>query len=192
MTDIEIATDSLERHEKLREEPHDNHGRRMALLIGILAAVLALSEMAERSSQNAYLAHNIAVANDYAFYQARQARALILTQTAELLQAVNPAPSAATQKQIADNEAEAKRITENGEHGNGLKQIQARADAESQERDTALHRYEWYEIVTSALQIAIVLASVSVVIHWRPVAYVGAAMGAAAAVLALLVAGGVV
>jgi Flp pilus assembly CpaE family ATPase len=189
MSDIEIATDALERQ---REEPKDDHGRRTALLIGVLAAVLALSEMAERSSQNAYLAHNIAVANDYAFYQARQARALILNQTATLLQAMSSAPTAETQKKIADAQAEAKRITEDSDRGNGLKQIQARADAGTHEREMALHKYEWFEIVTSALQIAIVLASVSVVIQWKAVAYVGAAMGAAAAVLALLVVGGVV
>jgi hypothetical protein len=189
MTDIDIATDALERQ---KEEPKDDHGRRTALLIGVLAAVLALCEMAERSSQNAYLAHNIAVANDYAFYQARQSRALILNQTATILQAMAPAPGAAVQKQIADAQAEAKRLTEDSERGNGLKQIQARAEEASRERDMSLHRYEWFEIVTSALQIAIVLASVSVVIQWKAVAYVGAAMGTAAAVLALLVVGGVV
>ncbi|MGI4794016.1 MAG: DUF4337 family protein, partial [Janthinobacterium lividum] len=170
----------------------DDHGRYTALLIGVLAAVLALSEMAERSSQNEYLARNIAVANDYAFYQARQARALILNQTATLLTAMAPTPTAEVKKQIADAQSEAKRITEDSERGNGLKQIQARADEGTHERDHALHKYEWYEIVTSALQIAIVLASVSVVIQWRLVAYIGAAMGAAAAALATMVAFGVV
>jgi hypothetical protein len=187
MTDIDIATDALERQ---KEEPRDFHSRLAALLIGILAAVLALSEMAERSSQNAYLARNIAVANEYAFYQARQSRALILNQTATLLQALPPTPE--TAKQITGAQAEAKRITEDSERGNGLKQIQARAEAGTQARDIALHKYEWYEIVTSALQIAIVLASVSVVIEWKMVAYVGAALGAAAGVLALLVTGGMV
>jgi hypothetical protein len=187
MTDIDIATDALERQ---KEEPKDDHGRRTALLIGVLAAVLALSEMAERSSQNAYLARNIGVANEYAFYQARVTRALILNQTATLLQAMPPTPD--TAKKIADAQAEAKRITEDSDRGNGLKQIQARADAGARERELELHKYEWFEIVTSALQIAIVLASVSVVIQWKMVAYVGAAMGAAAAVLALLVVGGVV
>ncbi len=190
MSDVEIATDSLERHEHLKEEPKDHHGRRVALLIGIMAAVLALAEMAERSAQNAYLAHHIAVSNEFAFYQARQSRALVLNETATVLQALTTAPEA--QKQAAAAQAEAKRLTEDSERGNGLKQIQARADVEGKERDESLHKYEWFEIVTSALQIAIVLASVSVVIQWRPIAYVGAAMGAVAAVVSLLVAGGMV
>ena len=190
MSDVEIATASLERHEQLKEAPEDHHGRRAALLIGVLAAVLALCEMAERGAQNAYLAHHIAVSNDYAFYQARQGRALVLTQTAELLQALAP-PGGDARKQAGEAQAEAKRLTEDSDRGNGLKQIQARADAEAVQRELSLHRYEWFEIVTSALQIAIVLASVSVVTQWPAIAYVGAAMGAGAAGLALLVVAGV-
>jgi hypothetical protein len=182
MSDVDIATESLERHEHLKERPDDDHGRKVALLIGVLAAVL---------SQNAYLAHHIAVSNDYAFYQGRQARALVLGQTATLLRALAPA-TPELQKQAADAETEAKRLTEDSPRGNGLAQIQARADAESKEREASLHRYEWFEIVTSALQIAIVLCSVSVVAQWRTVAYIGGVLGGGAAVLALLVVGGVV
>jgi Flp pilus assembly CpaE family ATPase len=188
---VEIATDALERHEHLQHAPEDHHGRRTALLIGVMAAVLALAEMAERSAQNAYLSHHIAVSDDYAFYQARQTRALILNETATVLHALAPA-TAEIDKQVADTRAEALRLTEDSERGNGLKQLQARTAAEAAKRDVALHRYEWLEIVTSALQIAIVLASVSVVTQWRPVAYLGAAIGAGAAALALLVVNGMV
>lgn len=191
MSDVEIATDALERHEHLHEAPENLHGRRAALLIGVLAAVLALCEMAERGAQNAYLAHHIGASNEYAFYQGRQARSLVLDQTATLLRALAPA-TPDLEKRAADAEAESLRLTEDSPRGNGLKQIQARADAENRARDVSLHRYEWFEIVTSALQIAIVLASVSVVTQWKAMAYVGAAAGAAAAALALLVVGGVV
>ncbi len=191
MTDIDIATESLERHEHLREAPEDRHGRRAALLIGILAAILALCEMAERSAQNAYLAHHITVSDDFAFYQARQARALTLNQTAMLLQVLGP-PSPEVQTAVTDAQAEAHRLTDDSERGNGLKQIQARSEAEGKLRDRALHQYEWLEIVTSALQIAIVLASVSVVTRLPRVAYLGAGVGAVAAGLALLVVTGLV
>jgi hypothetical protein len=191
MTDIDIATESLERHEHLKEAPEDYHGRRTALLIGVLAAILALSEMAERGAQNAYLAHHITVSDDFAFYQARQARALTLNQTATLLQALGPS-SPEVQKAVTDAQAEAHRLTDDSERGNGLKQIQARSEAEGRLRDEALHKYEWLEIVTSALQIAIVLGSVSVVTQLPKIAYLGAAMGAVSAVLAVLVVTGLV
>ncbi len=96
------------------------------------------------------------------------------------------------QKAAPAAQAEARRLTDDSERGNGGKQIQARADAEGRARDAALHRYEWYEIVTSALQIAIVLASVSVVTRVAAVSWVGAGLGLLAGGLAVLVAAGAV
>ena len=186
----EFATEALERHEHLKENPDDSHGKRAALVIGVLAAILAVCEMTERSSQNAYLAHHIGASNEYAFYQSRQNRALILKQTATVLEALPQTPD--TQKTAAAAEAEAKRLTEDGDRGNGANQILARAAAESAARDKSLHQYEWFEIVTSALQIAIVLASVSVVTQLGAVLLIGIGIGAVATGLGLAVAAGVV
>lgn len=182
----DFAHDELERQHHLAHNPDDKHGRRVALLIGVLAAVLAVSDMGERSSQNAYLAHHIGASNEYAFYQARQTRALVLNQSAATLSALSNSPEAA--KAAADARAEAARLTTDSDRGNGQAQIQARATTETAARDTALHRYEWYELVTSALQIAIVLASVSVVTGIRPVAIASAVIGTVGAVTGLLVA----
>ena len=186
----DLAQDTLEQHEHLHHNPEDSHARRAALLIGVLAAVLAVSEMAERSSQNAYLAHHIGASNEYAFYQSRQTRALVLSQSAVVMRALPATPE--TQKAAADAEVEAKRLTDDSDRGNGSRQIQARADAEAKARDTALHRYEWYEVVTSALQIAIVLVSVSVVTRLVRLVLAGAGIGVVAAGLAVLVATGLV
>ena len=185
-----IAHETLERHEHLKHNPDDGMAKHAALAIGVLAAVLALFEMGERGSQNAYLAHNIGASNEYAFYQARQNRALTMTQTATLLTALPATPE--TQKAAAAAEAEAKRLTEDSERGNGAKQIQARAAAELQARDVALHRYEMYEIVTSALQIAIVLASGAGGTQLSGVVIAGVAIGVLTAGFGLLVATGVV
>ena len=158
---VQDTQETLERHEHLAHGAPDHHGRRIALLIGVLAAVLAVCDMSERSSQNAYLAHHVGASDEYAFYQARQTRALVLNQSAVLLDALPPTPQTAKAAQTA--RAEANRLIEDSDRGNGQKQILARAVAETKARDLALHRYEWFEIVTSALQIAIVLASVSVI-----------------------------
>ncbi len=184
----ELATETLERHEHLKHNPDDGHGKLAALVIGVLAATLAVCEMAERSSQNSYLALNISASDEYAFYQARQNRALILNQTATLLTASTPSPE--TQKAADAAASEAKRLLEDTDRGNSAKQILARAAEATHERDHSLHKYEWYEIVTSALQIAIVLASVSVVTQLTKVLYLGIAIGGAAAVLGILVATG--
>jgi hypothetical protein len=188
MSDIAQDTrETLERHEQLHESG-DPHGRRVALLIGVLAAALALCDMRERSSQNAYLAHHIGASDEFAFYQARQTRALVLTQSAAMVDTLPASPESA--KAAAAARAEAARLTEDSSRGNGQKQIQARAAAETAQRDKALHLYEWFEFVTSGLQIAIVLASVSVVTRLRVVAFISAGLGAAAVAFALaLVAG---
>ena len=186
----ELATETLERHEHLKHNPDDGHGKIAALVIGVLAATLAVCEMAERSSQNNYLALNISASDEYAFYQARQNRALILNQTATLLSVAQQTPD--TQKQAASAALEAKRLLEDTDHGNSAKQILARAAEATHQRDHNLHKYEWYEIVTSTLQIAIVLASVSVVTQLSKVLYTGIGIGALAAGLGILVAVGLV
>jgi hypothetical protein len=186
----DLAHETLERHEHLEHNPEDGNARRAALVIGLLAAVLAVCDMGERSSQNAYLAHHIGASNEYAFYQARQTRALVLSQSAVVLSALPATPE--SQKAAADALAESKRLTEDSPRGNGSRQIQARADAEAQAREVSLHRYEWYELVTSALQIAIVLSSVSVVTRIARLTWLGAGIGLLAGALAALVATGIV
>jgi hypothetical protein len=184
MSDIELPRDDLERHEHLAHNPDDHHARRTSVLIGVLAAGLALADMTGRSAQNAYLSHHITASDDYAFFQARQTRMRIAEQTAVLLQAYPNAADENVQKAVAEARAEAKRVSEDSEHGNGLAQLQAKADAEAKLRGEALERYELFERVTSGLQIAIVLASVSVVTKIRTLVWIAAALGAAAAAYA--------
>ncbi len=181
MSDIELARDNLERHEHLAHNPGDNHARLSSVLIGVLAAGLALADMAERSSQNDYLSHHIAASDDFAFYQARQTRAQIASQTAHLLEFSANAADERVQQAIAEARAEARRVSEDSDRGNGLRQLQAKADGATKLRDRALGRYELFELVTSGLQIAIVLASVSVVTRIRTLLWVAAALGAVAA-----------
>ncbi len=181
MSDIELARDNLERHEHLAHNPSDTHARLSSVLIGVLAAGLALADMAERSSQNAYLSHHIAVSDNFAFYQARQTRAQIASQTASLLELSANAADERVQKTALEARAEARRVSEDSDRGNGLRQLQAKADAAAKLRDRALERYELFELVTSGLQIAIVLASVSVVTKIRALLWVAVVLGVAAA-----------
>ena len=175
----ELAKETLEHHHHLKEHPDDGHGKRAALVIGLLAATLAVCEMTERSAQTTYVAQNIGASNEYAFYQSRQNRALILTQTATIMSALPQTPD--TEKTIAADRAEAARLTEDSDRGNGGKQILARASTAERAREAALHRYEWFELVTSALQIAIVLASVSVVTQLTQLIWASVAIGVLAA-----------
>ena len=184
MSEMEVATGSLERHEHLEHNPIDGHARRASVLIGLIAAGLAIADMAGHSAQTSYISHQINASDNYAFYQARQIRGLLSEQTVLLLQQSPNAASPETQKAIEAAQADSKRITEDSDRGNGIKQLQAKAKAQEELRDHALERYELFEIVTSGLQIAIVLASVSVVTRIRFLAYISIALAAAAGLYA--------
>jgi hypothetical protein len=164
MDGIETATDSLERHKHIKEHPENKHAKRMALLIGILAAALAICEMGEKSAQNNYIAKQIVVNDDWGFYQAKAIKSDIAAGQAAVLGAL--AKSNHDPALVAASAASAKRAAtlqsdQAGREGKAQLKQQALADTKAEEHQ--LERYHYLEIAVGALQIAIVLASVSVV-----------------------------
>jgi hypothetical protein len=181
---IEHAREGIEHAHALHG---DSTARRIAVLIAILAAALALAEMGEKASQNAYLTQHVAAADEWAFFQAKTVRATVLAAEAGILANLPNAAEAGPQAEIKrarDNEARMR--DEPG--GDGTKQIAERAKAKEAARDEAFHRYHEFELVVGALQIAIVLASVAVVTRITALALGAGAMGAIAAAYALYVA----
>jgi hypothetical protein len=151
---------------------------------------LALADLGEKQHQNAYVAYHIAVSNDWAFYQAKNARATTLAAEATILGHLPDAASPAVQKDIQtakDNEARYR--DEPG--GDGMKQLAARAKIDEEKREHAFHRYHQYEMVVGALQIAIVLASVSVVTSVSALAVAAGTIGGLAALFGLAIAVGI-
>jgi hypothetical protein len=165
----------------------DTVARRIAMLIAVLAAALALAEMGEKGAQNAYLTHHVALSDDWAFYQAKAARAAIWASEAGILANLPNAREPGPQAEIAQAKAnEARMHDEPG--GDGMKQLSDRAEAQKAARDEAFHHYHNYELVVGALQIAIVLASVAVVTRIVALAIGAGAIGAIAMVYALIIA----
>lgn len=164
MDGIETATDSLERHKHLQEHPENHHARRMALLIGILAASLAICEMGEKSAQNDYIAKQIEVSDTWAFYQAKAIKAEIAAGEARTLGALatdSHDPAIAAMAAAARTRA-AKEVSDTkGKEGKA--QLKEKALRQTRARKHQLERYHLLEISVGALQIAIVLASVSVI-----------------------------
>lgn len=185
---IENAKESI--HHAHHAETHEGHNaaRWIAVMIAVLAAVLAVCDMAAKSAQNNYLTYHIALSNDYAFYQAKNARATMRSTEASLLESLPNAPgNEAIQKKIADARAQAARLRD--EPGaDGMKQLLEMAKKDEAKRAVAEHSYHAYEFVVGLLQIAIVLASVSVVTRINMMAYGAGALGGGAAIYALLTA----
>ena len=193
---IEHAREGIEHAHHASAHPaggNDRFNRYIALLIAGLAATLALAEMAERSAQSRYMAHHIAVSNHWVFFGFKSTRARIVEQTATMLSLRPDADSDPKVKAAIEDARKTSRRMREGEGDDpGTRQIEQQARHEIVERDHANHEYHLLEFVTSALQIAIVLASVSVVTRVRLMAAVGGAMGLAAAVAGLLIKTGVI
>ena len=184
-------SESAERaHEAIEE--HASHSdpwaRRVALLVSLLAATLALSEIGGKAAQTAYLTHHVALSNEWAFYQAKNLRAVVRTSEAGLLASLPNAGDAPILARIKDANEYIDRMRDDPKGGEGMKQLAVKAKALEVERDESFHRYHIYEYAVGALEIAIVLASVSIITRMRALTYAAATIGAAAAAVSLGVA----
>ena len=175
-------------HETIHEahhNPSDPWARGVAVMVSVLAAALALAEMGEKSSQNAYLTHHIAVSDDWAFYQAKNLRAVVRDSEIELLQSLPQSVEIADR--IKRSREYAARMRDEPQN-DGMKQLAERAKAQEAARDRAFHFYHNYEYTVGALEIAIVLASVSVVTRMRFLTLGAGVVGALACAFGLAVA----
>src|ERR1051326_6482343 len=183
---VDTANDQIsEAHEK--EGDKDPWPRRMAVVVSFLAASLALSEIGAKSSQTAYLTHHIGASDTWNAYQAKNLRANLRNSEATLLSSLPNAGDPAVRERIkvaAEEEAgmRAERAT-----GDGMKQLKAKAEQEERDRDVALESYHGYEHTSGALEISIVLASVSVVTRIRALGFAAGAIGLAACLYALAI-----
>jgi Domain of unknown function (DUF4337) len=173
-------------HERAESNP-DPWARGVAVLVSFLAAALALTGIAEKSSQNEYLSAHIAVSDDWSFYQAKDQRAAIRASEASILQSLPNAADPEIQKRIQAAEAYIAHARDDTASNDGMKQLAARAAAREGDRQEALERYHRYELASGALELAIVLASVSVVIRIRPLTMGAGALGLVATLGAIAV-----
>jgi len=168
-------------------EAHEAHGetdhwpRVMAVVVSFLAAALALAGLGAKSSQTAYITHNISVSDTWNFYQAKNVRASLRNAEATLLDSLPNAGDATVRERVTKSHAEEARLRD--EPGrDGMKQLQEKAKALEEEREAAFHSYHGFEHTSSVLEICIVLASVSVVTRVH-------ALGIAAGLVGLLACG---
>lgn len=152
----------------------------IALLISVLAACLAIVETAGKSAQNASLNENIHASDTWAQYQAKKIRMITLETAADNLEAMLPNPgdqNTTAAKLIKKWRATSARYKSEPDTGDGLKELGEKAkDAESH-RDKALAAYHLFEMGAAALQLAIVLASATLVTGAIALAWVSSGLG---------------
>lgn len=178
---VETAKEQIEKAHAGSGEA-DHWARWMAVAVSCLAAALALVDLGAKASQTAYLTHNITASDTWNAYQAKNLRANVWNAEAIVLQSLPNASDPAIQQRINAAHAEAERMRDEPASGDGMMQLKAKAAAQEYDRDQAFHAYHGFEYTSSALEIAIVLASVSVVTRVR-------ALGVAASGIGILAAG---
>ena len=184
-------SETVERaHETIEEHAHhtDPRTRTVAILVSVLAAALAVTEIGGNAAQNAYLTHHVALSDQWAFFQAQNTRAVILTSAANVLASLPNARDPAIQARIQEVQANAARMRDDPTGGDGMKQLSESARELTTERDEAFHRYHKYEYASGALQIGIVVASISLITRVRAMTIGAGIIGALAIVGALGVA----
>jgi len=157
----------------------DAHGgnKRVALLISVLALVLAFAETLGKAAQTTATAANIEASNLWAFFQAKTIRQTTLRTAAEQVEAANAGEAAKTQ--VAKWKETAERYQTEPETGEGRKELAARAKAAEQKRDRSMSAYHHYEVASAAVQIAIVLASASIITTMPVLVWLAGALGLA-------------
>ena len=159
-------------HESMEHAEHAQHAssenKRIALLIAIIALCLALSEMLGKGAQTESITENVAAANLWAFFQAKSIRLTTVRTAAEQLQAqadtiADAAGKAALTQRIESWQKTAARYDDEPETGEGRKQLAERAKHAEHARDLAMARYHHFEVASAAFQIAIVLASATII-----------------------------
>ncbi len=144
--------------------------RWIGVYIGILAVILAVTAMGGDNAAKEATLKNIAAANTWSFFQAKNVRRQLMrshTEDLELLLETTPGltPEQRTRisEKIAANKAYDAKLTSDPEAKEGLDELFQRGKVLEAERDRAMGQDPYFDYAQACLQIAIVLASVAII-----------------------------
>ncbi|HZT47733.1 MAG TPA: DUF4337 domain-containing protein [Hyphomicrobiaceae bacterium] len=164
----------------------------VGVYIGILAVLLAICGVGGGNAAKDATRANIEASNTWAFFQAKNIRRhtiRLAIDELELRLATEPELPAATRQAIAAKVAEyralAQRLTSEPDKQEGLDELFAKAKTLEQERDVALRKDPYFDWSQALLQIAIVLASVHLIIGSMPLLGLSGGLGALGVLLML-------
>jgi hypothetical protein len=180
-----IAEPHGHEHAPVHHITNETFRKRVGVFIGGLAMALAITSMGGASAMKQVINANIERSDNYAFYQAKNIRQtdtrLADDQLAILLASRTDLPPEAAQAVTAQRARYAKdidRLESDETKGDGKKQILAKARVEETARDEAQERSENFELAEAFLQIAVVIASTSILAASRPLLAVSAIFAA--------------
>jgi hypothetical protein len=143
----------------------------VGVYIGVLAVLLAICNVGGANAAKDANRANIEASNTWAFFQAKNLRRTIYTAAAddlEALLATQPGLSDAARKIVEDkikrHRSEAARMKNEPQAGDGADQLFPKAKKLEEERDIAMRKDPYFDWAQALLQIAIVLASVFLIV----------------------------
>ena len=200
MDSTDAADLIAELHDEKAEHEEENRFRnRAALLIGVLAAVLAIGGLGGGNATDDMIGNNIKASDSWAFYQAKNVRQTLYEigidqlKTTLLDEKLSGGARAATEARITEYEATVRRYeSEPDPHspgdptaGEGKKEIKARAAAYEAQFEQASSRDNNFDLAEVALQLALVLGSIAILAGNRWILGLSAALGTIGTLLTL-------
>jgi hypothetical protein len=155
--------------------------KKIALLVAVLAAFLAISETGGKSAQTHALADHIDASNLWSFFQAKTIRQTTLRTAADSVEATysdGPQPMpAGLKKQVDSWRQAAQRYETDPAGGEGRKELAARAQVKEGDRERQTSAYHMFEYGSAALQLAIVLAGAAALTGVMALAFASGGLG---------------
>jgi hypothetical protein len=149
----------------------DERNKWVGVFIGVLAVLLAICNVGGANATKDATHANIAASDTWAFFQAKNIRrnsTTLAVNELELLLAAQPGMPDEVKKKfedrIKDYRSEIQRLSTDPTKKEGLDELFAKAKALEVDRDIALRKDPYFDWSQALLQIAIVLASVHLII----------------------------
>jgi hypothetical protein len=162
--------ESTEIADSLKEAQELDLDRRVAIYIAFLAVLLSICSVGGGNATKDSTRTNIQASDTWAFYQAKHQRETAYKLAADGLQLRLSEPGLPDvtrkeiEKKLAAYNAEIAHLETDTQKGEGKKELAAKAKEFEKERDTALRQDPYFDYAEAFLQIAVVLASASIVL----------------------------
>ncbi|MET0192768.1 MAG: DUF4337 domain-containing protein [Hyphomicrobiaceae bacterium] len=171
---------------------NDQRNKWVGVYIGILAVLLAICGVGGGNAAKDATRSNIEAANTWAFFQAKNIRRSSFQVAAEELDLILAAqpnmPAEARTKftaKIQDYRDQIKKLTTDPARQEGLDELFVKGKALEAERDVAMRKDPYFDWSQAMLQIAIVLASVHLIIGNFPLLALSGGLGGLGVLLML-------
>jgi hypothetical protein len=193
---IQEAVEAEHQADRAEAKAAERHRNRAALTIAVLAAVMAVGDLGGDNAKDAMIHNNIQASDTWNFYQAKNIRQTIYKLQADAVEReMTAAPDRAPRlqadldkyrKTAARYEDEPDATAPNdATKGEGKKQLMARAKSYQEAREAAEKRNDSFDFAKMALQLAVVLGSVSILAVSRPLLWAAGLLGVLGALLTL-------